>query len=148
MITRNRFVTLWVCGKLPVDECGNVEILWVSFIGVGKKSINSSKVSHNRMFWNVVVTPAVCGKKVLAIGPDTFFIISGIVQRTYAVCYGFLIAVIHAKCNAAETVWLFPIRRSSMLIQSDLQPGISIRVWSALLVGEIHHRSTIKPFQS
>ena len=68
------------------------------------------KTSSNRTIWNGVVTPRYCGKKVLAIRRDTFFIVAGIVQRTYAVCYGFLIAVIHAKCNATETELLVPIR--------------------------------------
>ncbi len=139
---------MWVCGKLGLVACGNVEILWVSFVKVCKRLLNSLFVGHNRMFWNGLVTPDVCGKKVLAIGRDTFFIVCGIVQRTYAVCYGFLIAVIHAKCNAAETAWLHSTRRSSSLIQSDLQPGISIQVWSALQEGKIHHRSTIPTFQS
>lgn len=75
----------------------------------------------NRTIWNGVVTPVLCGKKVLAIDPFTFFIVYDNVQRTYAVCYGFLIAVIQAKCNVAETGLPLPIRWSLIPFQIDLR---------------------------
>lgn len=113
--------TMWVCGKLLLDGCGNVEILWVSLLKDSRKCLNSPNSMLNRTIWNGVVTPVLCGKKVLAIDPFTFFIVYDNVQRTYAVCYGFLIAVIQAKCNVAETGLPLPIRWSLIPFQVDLR---------------------------
>ncbi len=75
----------------------------------------------NRIIWNGVVTPVLCGKKVLAIDPDTFFIVYDNVQRAHVVWYWFLIAVIQIKCNVAETGLPLPIRWSLIPFQIDLR---------------------------
>ena len=116
-----------VCGKPYRCTCENVEILWVSFRRKCWRCRNTFKTTCNRMIWNGVVTPYVCGKKVLAIGLDTFFIVYDIVQQTYVVCYCFLIAVIHAICNATETELLFLTRRGLVLDQLDLHKASLFR---------------------
>ncbi len=118
---------MWVCGKPCRYACGNVEILWVSFRKQCGQCRNTFKTTCNRMIWNGVVTPAVCGKKVLAIGLDTFFIVYDIVQQTYVVCYYFLIAVIHAICNATETELLCPTGWGLVLDQLDLHKASLFR---------------------
>ncbi len=109
-----------------------MEILWVSLLGNGRKCLNSPNSMLNRTIWNGVVTPVLCGKKVLAIDHDTFFIVYDNVQRTHVVCYCFLIAVIQTKCNVAETGLPLPIRWSLIPFQLDLRTASLLQVYATL----------------
>ena len=95
-MTLSHNVSMWITHTWTMLVCGDL----VSNQGVRpKKHPDSLFLKHIRIFRTGVNDPAFCGKKTLAIGPITRFIIKNIVQRTYAEFNGMYITVIPVCCE-------------------------------------------------